>query len=82
MVSEPGKPGFKGFHLLHPLSLPPVPIFRVTSQRRRRSQLDVLWGSGWLWSVREHSQGGDGKQEHSCNDGKILLCVGKSRDFK
>lgn len=51
MVSETGKPGFKGFHLLSPLFLQPVLIFSTGSQRSGRSQLDVLRGSGWLRSV-------------------------------
>lgn len=68
MVSDAGKPGFKGSYLLPLLFPQPVLISRIESQRSRWSQLDVLWGSWWLWLVGKHTSGGNGKQEHSWDE--------------
>jgi len=61
VVSEAGKSEFKGFHLLPPLLLQPVLMFCTVSQRSWWSQLDMLWGSAWLWSVGECTPGGNRK---------------------
>lgn len=44
-------------------------------------KLDVLWDSGWLWLVGKDAQQRNEMQEHSCDDRKILLCVGKVKGF-